>query len=602
MTTVSATMKAAGDSWVSVRNAMPLGDYVEMVLKDKGLDSGAHDYVYGAVEWAKKPEGDGGEGDARAPFGDLHTVADAVDRTVEYLKLAAWGDPMERRALVFSGPPASGAEAIWARIVEVVEAYSRSEEGRIYAIAGCPIAEDPLNLIEPGHRDDMVAAGSLQRGGGRLCPDCRKRFEDEIGGGSLRDIGVRRVVMGRDLGAGVALVSGVLGSCDVRLAAERSNRGVLVCENLTDSPREVVESVLDLAARRSFLGREGQSAWDGVVIASVDGGAFEAMCAEPSFTRARLQAHVVPAPYSLSPELEEAMYETHREGHALLSGVHFSPLTMQAVAHLAVATRRTPAASPAGMAGLGPGRSLSALEDCVSAGGVTCVAPLHAVSELAHYAEVAPEQVEEVVAMYARESTEVLRRAGTDGFEGKANDLLVAYRERLLRQLNPPQGAKPAVGEGETELRTMEAAVGLKEEDREDFRSEMGAYFERNPGGSYADEPRMKAAIESRLLHSLQAILKALREVAEGSDGRDGWARQRGAVHDRLVNTYGFCDVCAIDLVAMLLSTERPLSVKKGHLRWDWRVRFDAGEAKEELQKFRSALAASADQEDGVGC
>ena len=136
MTTVSATMKAAGDSWVSVRNAMPLGDYVEMVLKDKGLDSGAHDYVYGAVEWAKKSEGDGGEGDARAPFGDLHTVADAVDRTVEYLKLAAWGDPMERRALVFSGPPASGAEAIWARIVEVVGAYSRSEEGRIYAIGG----------------------------------------------------------------------------------------------------------------------------------------------------------------------------------------------------------------------------------------------------------------------------------------------------------------------------------------------------------------------------------------------------------------------------------------------------------------------------------
>ena len=73
-------------------------------------------------------------------------------------------------------------------------------------------------------------------------------------------------------------------------------------------------------------------------------------------------------------------------------------------------------------------------------------------------------------------------------------------------------------------------------------------------------------------------------------------------MHDRLVNTYGFCDVCAIELVAMLLSTERPLSIKKGHLHWDWRVRFDAGEAKEELQKFRSALAASADQEDGVGC
>ena len=606
MTTKAATVQAAGEAWSSQRDAQALGDYVETALKEKGLNRGAHDYVYSALQWmGVSEEGENSAEDAGAvgAFSHLAAQADAVRRAVEYLRLAAEGDPVRGRALVFSGPPASGSEAIWNRIVESVEGYSRSDEGRVYAISGCPVAENPLNLIEPGYRNEMIDAGSLRWGEGRLCPDCRVRFENELGSGKLMDIGVRRVVLGPNEGAGAALLSGEVAGSDVRAAAAQSNRGLLVFEGLTSSAREVVESVLELASRRSFGGRKGQTRWDGVVIASVDGQAFEQMCAEPSFAQARLRAHVVPTPYSLSRDVEAGIYETYRGEHSVLSGKKFSPLTIQAVARLAVVTRTDPPAASQGMAGLGPGRSLNALEDCALNAGVSCVTPLRALSELADYAEVEPEQVAEVVSAYTAAAVEVLRRAATIGFEEKAHDLLANYRNKLLRQLNPPEGANPSVEEGARDLRLMEDAVRVKDEDREAFRAEMGAYFERNPDGLYTEEPRMKEAIETRLLHPLGAILKRLREVAEDSPGRDGWARERGAVHDRLTNNaYGFCDVCAIDLVSMLLATERPVRVKKGELLWEWDVGFDAGDAKKELQKFRTALSNPEAQEAGNRC
>ena len=591
-TTKSATLKAAGEYWSGLRGTMSFGDYVELVLKEKALNRGAHDYVYGAVEWMKEVVG--GEGDARAPFGDLESLAVAVDQAVDYLKLAAWGDPMERRALVFSGPPASGSEAIWGRIVEAVEAYSRSDKGSIYAISGCPISEDPLNLIDTGYRNEMVASGSLQWAEGRLCPDCRQRFRDQLGNEKLVDIEVERIILGREEGAGVAVLSGALSHQDVRLAAECSNRGVLVCENLTDSSREVVESVLELASQRSFPVRLGQSRWDGVAIASVDWKAFEQMSEDPSFTRARLRARVVPVPYSMSADLEVAAYEGHRAAHDDLGRVHFSPLTLPTIANLALKTRDVSAETPAGMHGLGPGRVMSVLESCAAEEGVACVTPLHALSVATRYVEVLPDQVEAAAKGYVKVAIETLRKAATDGFEEQAESLLAGYRVQLLRQLNQPEGAVPAVGEGEPELRTMEEALGVKDQDRAELRAELGAYFERNPGGAYTDEPRMKIAIESRLLHRLGKILRDLREVEEGKEGWDDWARQRGAVHDRLMNAYGFCKVCAIDLVAMLLDTENPVGVKKGQVLWKWPERYGAEKAVEELQKFRAASSSPA--------
>ena len=604
MTTKSATTRAAGEAWSTLRQEMSLGDYVQEVLKDRGLNRGAHDYVYGAVLWKGGPDAADGGGDAHAAFSGLNGQTEAINRTVEYLKLAAWGDPIGRRALLLSGPPASGGEEIMARVVDAVESYSRSDGGRIYAIRDCPIGEDPLNLIEPGYRNQMVDVGSLQWAEGRLCPYCQSIYQDRLGSGDLMDIGVRRIVLGLEDGVGAALASGQLGEdCDLRLAVEQSNRGVLAYENLSDAPAQAVEYVLDLAARRSYPGKRGRTKWDGVVIATIDRAAFNGMCAEPSFARTRLRAHVVPTPYNLGTKLETSAYRSHRAGHDLLSRVHFSPLTIPTVAHLAVKTRTSPAASPEGMGGLSQGRVLSALEDCAALSGVNCVSPLLALTHLADYAEVHPEQVDEAAIHYAGQATKVLRKAATDGFEEQANDLLNSYRERLSWVYSPPDATSMAAGETEPELRAMEDAIGLKDQDGTEFRAEMSRYFEQNPEAPYTQEPRMRQAIESRLLHPLKSIRKTLQEVDEGSDDRDDWARRRGAVHDRLVKTYRFCDVCAVDLVAMLLTTDRPVRIaKKGRIEWDWQVRLDLEDAKEQLKKFRAALSSPSGQEGVSGC
>ena len=604
MTTKPTTTNAASEAWKTLREEMSLGDYVEMVLKDKTLNRPAADYVYGALLWhgsLSAPDNSGGN--AHAAFSGLDSLATAVDSTIEYLKLAASGDPVGHRALVLTGPSASGGDLLLSRIITAVQAYSRTDQGKVYAIADCPIAEDPLNLIEPDFRNRMVALGSLQRAGGRLCPDCHNTYGTKLADTSLAEIRVRRIVLGLDDGSGAALVSGHLGdnNGDLHVAVDRSNRGVLAYENLCEAPLQAVQAVLDLAASHSYLGRNGRTRWDGVVIATADQTAFAELCTVPRFAAARLQAHPVPIPYNMNLQLEVQAYSTHRSGHDLLSRVYFSPLTLPTVAKLALATRTPPATSPVGMGGLALSRVLSAIEDCAAAPDVECVSPLLVLSELADYVEVEPQQVEKTASAYVQEAVEMLRRAATDGFEKRAQDLLSSYVERVGWIFDPPDPASPPTT-GESERRDMENALRLKDSERPDFREKIHLYFEQHPEAGYTDEPNMKEAIERRLLHPLRRILKDLKEVAVGSAERDDWARRRGAVHDRLVNDYDFCPNCAIDLVAMLLATDQPVRAgKKGLLDWHWPVRIDPAETRDEFQKFRSASPA-ANGKEGSGC
>ena len=122
---------------------------------------------------------------------------------VDFFKSAAQGYGTERRILLLHGPVGSSKSTIARLVKKGLEAYSRTEEGRLYTYAWklpaemagvdgdgevlvpSPMHEDPLLLIPEAARRDVLAAlnadlpdGRKIRLYGEVCPFCRKVYAD----------------------------------------------------------------------------------------------------------------------------------------------------------------------------------------------------------------------------------------------------------------------------------------------------------------------------------------------------------------------------------------------------------------------------------------
>jgi serine protein kinase len=140
---------------------------------------------------------------------------------VDFFRSAAQGYGTERRILLLHGPVGSSKSTIVRLLKKGLEYYSTLEEGALYAFAWklrdadgntvlhpCPMHEEPLKLIPPSARKDVLAAVNAElphdrplRLMGDLDPFCRKTFDDllvEYGGDwrkVMDHVVVRRLIL-----------------------------------------------------------------------------------------------------------------------------------------------------------------------------------------------------------------------------------------------------------------------------------------------------------------------------------------------------------------------------------------------------------------------
>ena len=160
------------------------------------------------------------------PMGEGQDAIFGLDRTLSnlanVLKSAANRYGTERRVLLLHGPVGSSKSTIARLLKKGMEQYSRTDAGALYtytwretAIDGsetwvdCPMHEEPLHLIPPDNRADVIASfdGELEDYPypftieGDLCPFCRQTFNERMvkyeGDWSkvLADVRVRRLVL-----------------------------------------------------------------------------------------------------------------------------------------------------------------------------------------------------------------------------------------------------------------------------------------------------------------------------------------------------------------------------------------------------------------------
>jgi len=119
----------------------------------------------------------------------------------EYLHPAARRLDVRHRILLLMGPVSGGKSTLVTLLKRGLEEYSRTEEGAVYAIKGCPMHEEPLHLVPAAVRDAFAREYNLHIEG-ELCPACRLRVETEYGG-RIEEVPVERIFFSEEQRVGI---------------------------------------------------------------------------------------------------------------------------------------------------------------------------------------------------------------------------------------------------------------------------------------------------------------------------------------------------------------------------------------------------------------
>jgi serine protein kinase len=202
-------------------------DYLEIVKDDPAVARTAfqrlYDMIvsYGSEEYSRNRETLVHYNFFDDPFEDGRDAVFGLDKPlmelVHIFQSAARLYGTERRVLLLHGPVGTAKSTIVRLLKKGMEAYTRTEAGRLYTFywkpdegepMACPMHEDPLRLAPPELRASLL--NELRNGNtadypttieGELCPACRYMFNRllEMSGGNwlevVRQVRVRRLLL-----------------------------------------------------------------------------------------------------------------------------------------------------------------------------------------------------------------------------------------------------------------------------------------------------------------------------------------------------------------------------------------------------------------------
>jgi len=174
-----------------------LEEYLPMVVENPSLNELAHSRIWRMIE-SKGVDFEEGDDTKKNPHykffeNDLFGVDQVLSQIVQYFKAAAAGSEVSRRILLLWGPTSSGKSQFAILLKKCLEAFSRTKEGTIFAIDGCPMFENPLNAIPENARRVIREKFGLVIEG-ELCPRCAYRLQDEFKG-DFWQLPVRRIFL-----------------------------------------------------------------------------------------------------------------------------------------------------------------------------------------------------------------------------------------------------------------------------------------------------------------------------------------------------------------------------------------------------------------------
>ncbi|HXH11536.1 MAG TPA: protein prkA [Alphaproteobacteria bacterium] len=339
-------------------------DYLPMVLENPKLAQLAHARIYDMVRAYGVDLDESGTERYHFFTRELFGIDEALAKVVEYLKAAAMGSDVGKRILMLYGPPSSGKSQLVILLKRGLEAYTRTDEGAVYAIADCPQHENPLHLIPHALRNDFLEEYGLYIEG-ELCPRCALNVRDKYADDIYR-VPVKRLFFSEKERVGIGTfvpsdpksqdISELVGSLDLatvgEYGAESDPRAYRFDGELNIANRGLIEFIEMLKADERFLyilltltqekniktGRFALIYADECVIAHTNEAEFKEFLADKKSEALQDRMIMVQMPYNLKVSAEVNIYEKLLK-RANLGDIHIAPHALEVAAMFAVLSR-----------------------------------------------------------------------------------------------------------------------------------------------------------------------------------------------------------------------------------------------------------------------
>jgi len=602
-------------------------DYLRMVSSDPSVSRLSHRLVYDAIAAKGVEESPAGDPVYSLFDGEIFGLDTALENVVHYFASSARRLEIRKRILLMVGPPASGKSSILALIKRAMEDFTRTDQGAVYAIKGCPMQEEPLHLVPEELRPGLMEHYGVHVEGD-LCPRCRYELRANYGG-KASEMPVTRVTFSEYEAVGIGYylatspnpdASLLVGSVDSsRLDGDRlevagkafrldgelnvANRGIMELVEIFKADAHLLTTLLSLAQEQLIkMERFGSVYADEVIVGHSNEGDFEQFKADERSEALKDRIIEIQIPYNLTVGDEVKIYDKMVTGTEL-ENVHLAPLTLPAMSIFSVLSRLDPPARQGmslldklrlydgikvpryslddvpemrrhsqdeGMSGISPRYVMNGLSAVASTPDIHCITPLNALNSLW-------EGLRENISLNDVDLVkyiELMKDAVEEYGNRAVEDVQRAFKEGfdssatdlLSEYLSQLARYLDGGDASEREMREMEKQVGVVERSREEFRRRVRGFFTNLKARGVEYDHKT----EPRLKAAIEARLFPTRRTVERTltpprfaRQRVEWRRERTAIFSRLVESYGYCSTCAEDVIDFTLHVLKSRTVVK---------------------------------------
>ncbi len=378
-----------------------------------------------------------------------------------------------------------------------------------------------------------------------------------------------------------------------------ANRGMIELIEMFKADKHLLTALLGLAQEQSIkMEKFGSVYADEVIVGHSNQGDFDEFSKDKSSEALKDRIIAIQIPYNLKVSEEVKIYRKMLK-MSNMGDAHIAPLTLQVASAFSVLARLDPPDRQGmslldklnlydghvvsnfssqtvrdmqrrhpmeGMTGISPRYVMNRIDAAASDPNIRCITPFVALSSLweglgenvGYDADIAAKiaLITDTVQVYDDLAVREVRIANEDGFETKAKDLLASYLSDLSSYLeDASKGRRPTRAEAgrERDMREMERVLGITDRNKDAFRREIHEHVEswqsRGMTLEYDSEPRLKEAIEKRILITPNELSKNLTRP-RSSRQRVDWMQRWRNINSRLTNSYGYCSICANDIIS----------------------------------------------------
>ena len=551
--------------------------YLEMVEDDPRLARLSHALVADMIDASGLSVGPEGEERFDLFEGELFGQEHVIQQVADYFRAAGRRLDVRKRILLLVGPPGSGKSTLVNTMKKGLEAYTHTDDGRVYEVKGSQMHEDPLRLIPEDLRTEIGIYVE-----GDVNPEVRWII-DNVYRGDITKVPIRRVYYSISHGVGFGTfvatdprsedLTRLVGDVDLSLlnpsdptSAKRAykftgelnaaHRGMADLLEVFKMDERFLAVLLSLSQEQIIkTNGPGTMYADEAVIAQSNLAEYEELVANPRAAAMLDRLVVVKVPFVLSVRDEIRIYEKMLSG-ADLGRNDVSPLALHTAATFAVLTRLTHPGG--GMQGLirklqlydgrfgthGGAEDADRLHEKSPEEGMTGLSPRYVINRLssvagstkgcldgiavlqalwdglpqrAGFTEAERERWGALLAATEAEYDEMvqleLRKAAVLGYRDSAEKMARAVKDEVARWEKEGEAANMPT------LRRIERLIDVPQYGRDRFRKALVASFELKGQRNrplHTRHPLLEEAVQRALLPAWGDVNKMLDQQSEG--------------------------------------------------------------------------------------